>query len=229
MGVADLGAIDVERGRDHGMPFYNELRQAYGLAPERPSPTSQARQPTASLAIPRSTAKDPIDDPDILDFVRLERQRRQRDRVGSDEAGEDAVVGVRRTTLAARLKAIYGNVDQVDAFVGMLAEPHVPGRSRAAATRDLEAAVRGAPGRGSLLLRQRSASDPDRAGLRDHVQAHARGVDQAERGRDCGGRRVQRARRGGALGGAARIEPGTGSRRPGCQACGQPSGATPAS
>jgi hypothetical protein len=37
------------------------------------------------------------------------------------------VVGVRRTTLAARLKAIYGNVDKVDAFVGMLAEPHVLG------------------------------------------------------------------------------------------------------
>ena len=43
------------------------------------------------------------------------------------EAGEDAVMGVRRTTLAARLKALYGNVDQVDAFVGMLAEPHEAG------------------------------------------------------------------------------------------------------
>ena len=36
--------------------------------------------------------------------------------------------GVRRTTLAARLKAIYGTVDKVDAFVGMVSE-----RTRAAA------------------------------------------------------------------------------------------------
>jgi hypothetical protein len=45
----------------------------------------------------------------------------------SDEAEEDAVVGIRRTTLAARLKAIYGRVDRLDAFVGMLAERHVQG------------------------------------------------------------------------------------------------------
>src|SRR5262249_32440648 len=40
---------------------------------------------------------------------------------------EDAVTGVRRTTLAARLKAIYGSVDKVDAFVGMVSEPHMRG------------------------------------------------------------------------------------------------------
>ena len=37
------------------------------------------------------------------------------------------MTGIRRTTLAARLKAIYGNVDNVDAFVGILSEAHVPG------------------------------------------------------------------------------------------------------
>jgi hypothetical protein len=29
-----LGAIYIERGRDHGEPAYNQLRQAYGLAPK---------------------------------------------------------------------------------------------------------------------------------------------------------------------------------------------------
>ena len=32
-----------------------------------------------------------------------------------------------RSTLAARLKAIYGTVGNLDAFVGMMSEPHVPG------------------------------------------------------------------------------------------------------
>jgi len=29
-GVVDLGAIDLQRGRDHGMPLYNTMRNAYG-------------------------------------------------------------------------------------------------------------------------------------------------------------------------------------------------------
>ncbi len=37
---------------------------------------------------------------------------------------ENAVTGVRRTTVAARLRALYGTVDKVDAFVGMVAERH---------------------------------------------------------------------------------------------------------
>jgi hypothetical protein len=127
VGVSDLGAIDIQRGRDHGMPFYNDLRRAYGLAPAR-SFTEITHESTDSFpSDPEIDANDPMNDPDILDFVRLEDDDGNVIEAGSDEAGEDVVVGVRRTTIAARLKAIYGNVDKVDAFVGMLAEPHVLG------------------------------------------------------------------------------------------------------
>ena len=61
---------------------------------------------------------------------------------------------MRRTTLAARLKAVYGTVDKVDAFVGMVSEPHLRRNgARAAAARDLEAAVHGPARRRPLLLR----------------------------------------------------------------------------
>src|SRR4029453_5099694 len=32
-GVTDLAALDIARGRDHGIPTYAALRAAYGLAP----------------------------------------------------------------------------------------------------------------------------------------------------------------------------------------------------
>src|SRR5439155_25948035 len=43
------------------------------------------------------------------------------------KAQTDGIRLSRRTPLAARLKAIYGNVDRVNAFVGMSSEPHVAG------------------------------------------------------------------------------------------------------
>jgi hypothetical protein len=126
-GVADLGADDVERGRDHGMPSYNALRQAYGLAPAG-SFTDITGEGTEEFPVGRQISnRNPIDDPDILDFVRLKDEDGNRLKLGTDAAGEDAVVGIRRTTLAARLKAIYGSVDNVDAFVGMVSEAHVAG------------------------------------------------------------------------------------------------------
>ena len=126
-GVLDLAAIDIQRGRDHGMPSYNQLRQAYGLAPAR---SFAAITGEATASFPRSrllTPGDEINDPHSLDFVKLLDIDGQPVTPGTDEAKESVVTAVRRTPLAARLKAIYGSVDSVDAFVGMVSEPHLPG------------------------------------------------------------------------------------------------------
>jgi hypothetical protein len=120
-GVADLGADDIERGRDHGIPRYNDLRRAYGLAPVT-SFTELTGERTDTLP-PGLT----IDSPGILAFTQLTDGEGNVLTPGSDAAAEQAVNGVRRTTLAARLRAIYGSVDKVDAFVGMVSERHVPG------------------------------------------------------------------------------------------------------
>jgi peroxidase len=126
--VSDLAADDIQRSRDHGMPSYNDLRRAYGVAPVRSftqiTGESTDRFPTND---PKIDPNDPIDDPKILDFIQLRDAQGNVIPLGSDAAQEDAVSGVRRTTLAARLRAIYGNVDKIDAFVGVVSEKHVPG------------------------------------------------------------------------------------------------------
>jgi len=125
-GVVDLGAIDVERGREHGMPSYNNLRRAYGLA----SKATFRDIVNGTENFPRDPELTPgneINDPDSLDFLSLTDVNGRNIPLGSPEAESSAVNAKRRTGLAARLKAIYGSVDRVDAFVGMMAEPHVAG------------------------------------------------------------------------------------------------------
>jgi hypothetical protein len=115
--VADLGAIDLERGRDHGMPTYNQMRNAYGLA-SKTSFTSITGESTESF--PPGLG---VDSPACLDIVALFDINGNPTTVAND----NAVRVVKRCTLAARLKAIYGSVSNLDAFVGMLAEKHVTG------------------------------------------------------------------------------------------------------
>jgi hypothetical protein len=122
--VADLGADDIQRGRDHGMPSYNDLRRAYGLAPVRSFTEITGESTAAFPNDPKIDPSKPIDDPNILDFLELRDAQGNPVPVGSEEG---AVTGVRRSTLAARLQAIYGDVDKIDAFVGMVSEKHVAG------------------------------------------------------------------------------------------------------
>src|SRR5262249_61072106 len=107
--VDDLGAVDLQRARDHGIAPYNALRIAYGLAPK-----TSFEDVTGEPASPELGAR--INDRSILDFVSL--LDAQGNAVVPGSAAE-AVVGVRRTTLAARLRALYGDVDRMDALVGM--------------------------------------------------------------------------------------------------------------
>jgi hypothetical protein len=121
-GVVDLGAIDIARGLDHGIPSYNQLRQAYGLAPR-----------TSFTAITgESTDQFPpglgIDNPASMAFTELrDIDGNLVDLTDPDAVEGTGVVGIRATTLAARLRGVFGSVNNIDPFTGMLAEQHVPG------------------------------------------------------------------------------------------------------
>jgi hypothetical protein len=121
--VEDLGAIDLERSRDTGTPTYNQMRIAAGLPPRttfaQVTGESTEEFPTND---PLVSLTDPIEDPHIMEFTSLRNYYGEP--VGPNER---PAYGTRRTTLAARLKAIYGSVENLDAYVGMVSEPHVAG------------------------------------------------------------------------------------------------------
>jgi hypothetical protein len=174
-GVADLALLDVLRALDHGMPNYNDMRESYGLE-RNTSFTDVTGEDTDEFPDdPEIDAENPLDDPDILDFVELrdadgnpvepdppdepdgalgeeaadveaeaETATTFGRGSGDEEPSEDpsevtseppedegegalAVEAVRRTTVASRLKALYGDVDALDPFTGMVSEPHVEG------------------------------------------------------------------------------------------------------
>jgi hypothetical protein len=116
-GVVDLGAIDLQRGRDHGMGTYNQVRNAYGLS-SKTTFTSITGESTDTFP-----AGLGIDSPSCLDIIAAFDINGNPTTVDADNATRV----VRRCTLAAKLKAIYGSVSNVDAFVGMMSEKHVSG------------------------------------------------------------------------------------------------------
>ena len=73
-GGFDLASLNIQRGRDHGVCGYNELRVAHGL-------------------------------PALTDFSQVTPD----------------------TGLAADLASVYETVDDIDPWIGLLAEPHAPG------------------------------------------------------------------------------------------------------
>ncbi len=117
--VNDLGAIDIQRNRDHGDGTINQLRQAYGLSAYT-SFTQLTGESTETL--PSGTT---INSPSILDTLSARDIDGKAVTPGDPDALPTSIT--RRATVASRLKAIYGTVDKVDAFVGVFAEKHVFG------------------------------------------------------------------------------------------------------
>jgi len=117
-GIVDLGAIDIQRGRDHGIPGYTRLLQAVGLSV--PGSFDQLTG-ESSEALPAGMT---IESPEILEFTSFEDSRGH---PTTDDSPDRPSYGIRRSTLAARLKAIYGSVANLDAFVGMVSEPALRG------------------------------------------------------------------------------------------------------
>ncbi len=125
--VNDLGALDMLRAYDHGITSYNALRVAYGLEPVS-SFTEITGEATEEFPNdPLIDADDPINDPNILDVITYYDADGNVLTQAQVDAGALAVRMVRRSTLAARLKAIYGTVDALDPFTGMVSEAHVAG------------------------------------------------------------------------------------------------------
>lgn len=121
--VLDLGAVDMQRGRDHGMPSYNSMRNAYGLA-SKTTFTSITGESTESFpSDPLLTPGNEINDPNCLDIVALFDINGNPTTIDANNATRV----VKRCSVAARLKAIYGTVSNLDAFTGMMAEKHLTG------------------------------------------------------------------------------------------------------
>ena len=152
-GVADIGAIDVQRGRDHGIASYNDLRQAFGLERVASFYDITGEDPEAIKAFVDSEdlrdvdgtritsadlifdAKDiDLNDPSIIDFIavldgegKVEADAHEIAQLLADNEEVEGINDIRRSTVAARLEAVYEDIDSVDAFTGMVAEEHIPG------------------------------------------------------------------------------------------------------
>jgi hypothetical protein len=119
-GVVDLGAIDTQRGRDNGIPTYSALRKSLGLKEQK---TFDEVTGEKSETLP---AGETINSPGILQFTTMKNFFGESIPVTS-EPPQRGVSATQKSTLAARLKAIYGTVNNIDAFVGTISEPSISG------------------------------------------------------------------------------------------------------
>ncbi|MEM7591195.1 MAG: peroxidase family protein [Cyanobacteria bacterium P01_A01_bin.83] len=152
-GVVDIGAIDVQRGRDHGMPSYNDLREDFGLprldsfydiTGEDPKEIAafvdaeDLKNVDGSIITSADLIFDAQDidlnDPSIIDFIAVLDEEgevvadpQEIADLLADNQEVEGIFSIQRSTVAARMEAIYGDIDNLDAFTGMIAEEHIPG------------------------------------------------------------------------------------------------------
>ena len=156
-GLNDIGAIDVQRGRDHGIPYYNDLRHAYNLkkadnfyevtgesiheleeilnrAGEMGFVDALDGKPLSATDLVTNIADFVHDDASMIDILLvLDKDRNPIiDGEGIRELFEDnmeveGIFHIKRSTLAVRLEHLYEDVDRLDAFTGMVSERHQPG------------------------------------------------------------------------------------------------------
>ena len=117
--VTDLGAIDVERGARQG---WVATTSSAGAGPFRPGHRPQLTGESTDR-FPAEASRQP----EQHDFLRIFALDGAEVDLDSDLAEAIPVRGERRSTVAARLRAIYGNVGNLDAFTGMVVEAHVAG------------------------------------------------------------------------------------------------------
>ncbi len=203
--VEDLGSIDIQRERDHGMPTYDQLREALGLPRQSTfrevTGESTEEFPTNDPLVPSSGA---IEDPHILDFTSMENYWGE----PVTEGGDSTARKRKEVPAASRLRDAAHDArvaPESDLRVGR--KPRSPRRhdvgaarlgKRAGGTavRDLAQAVRSAARRRPLLLRKRPGPGRNRIALRHQLQALAARTARARRQRGEGpppGGRVLRA------------------------------------
>ncbi len=107
--VIDLLALDIQRGRNNGVPNYERVRLAY-----YPGERSTRRIYRGQDCPPHLRSRDEVDP--MACFLRI-------------TANDPANPSPAEADLAASLRDLYGKVTRVDAIVGLLAEPPVQGSS----------------------------------------------------------------------------------------------------
>lgn len=103
----DVYSFDLQRGRLNGVPNYDRVREVY-----HPAGSMYGSQGCGKNHKSRPSKNDPYSC-----FLRL-------------VTGNNPSAGTQEDfELATNLRDLYGKINKIDAIVGMLAEPHVPGTS----------------------------------------------------------------------------------------------------
>lgn len=144
-GVVDIGAIDIQRGRDHGILSYNDLRSAFGLERVDSFYDITGEDPEAIKDFVDSQNLIDVDgtqitsaelifdagdlnlnDPSIIDFIAVLDEQgevvadpQEIAKLLADNQEVEGISAIQRSTVAARLEAVYtqeGDTSSMDAL-----------------------------------------------------------------------------------------------------------------